>query len=182
MTTSSCLPQWSIILSLSHSQWAPLIYFYIFCSDRANEASQKQLHFISALSVSVWFDAISLMQSVNPPPPQSRNEISAIGKTDVKAALQQVENELEKCFWQASLTYYRVTFGYQIDSSRSWHWTSVLLITLLWVGSADRREPHHDRPIHSDRETRSTDRPPCIRKVTSLTPGSTGVSYAPLNS
>lgn len=116
------------------------------------------------------------------PPPWSRNEISAIGKTDVKAALQQVENELEKCFWQASLTYYRVTFRYQIDSSRSWHWTSVLLITLLWVGSADRREPHHDRPIHSDRETRSTDRPSCIRKVTSLNPGSSGVSYGPLNS
>lgn len=104
------------------------------------------------------------------PPPKSWNEISAIGRTDVTAALQQVENELEKCFWQASLTYYRVTFRYQIDGSRSWHWTSVLLITLLWVGSADQREPHHDHPIHSDRETWSTDKPSRIRKVTSWTP------------
>lgn len=116
----------------------------------------------------MWFDASALIHSVNPSSPWSWNEISAIGRTDVKAALQQVENELEKCFWQASLTYYRVTFRYQIDGSRSWHWTSVLLITLLWVGSADRREPHHDSPIHSDRETWSTDRPSCIETVTSL--------------
>lgn len=57
-----------------------------------------------------------------------------------KQRFHKLKTRWKKCFWQALLTYCRVTFRYQMDSSRSWHWTSVLLITLLWVGSADQRE------------------------------------------
>lgn len=45
----------------------------------------------------------------------------------------------QQCFWQALLTYCRVTFWYQIDSRWSWRWTLPVLIT-FWVGSADQRE------------------------------------------
>lgn len=46
----------------------------------------------------MWCDAKALIHSVNPSLPQSWNEISAIGRTDVKAEFQQVENALEKMF------------------------------------------------------------------------------------
>lgn len=46
----------------------------------------------------MWCDAKALIHSVNPSLPRSWNEISAIGRTDVKAAFPQVENALEKMF------------------------------------------------------------------------------------
>lgn len=89
-----------------------------------------------------------------------------------KQPLQQVENELEKCFWQASLTYYRVTFRYQIDGSRSWHGNLSAAYYDCSEWEVLTRESHnHDHPIHSDGETWSTDRQSCSRKVTNVIPG-----------
>lgn len=81
-----------------------------------------------------------------------------------KSKIQRKKNVSGKRCWLI----WWVIFRY--DSSSNWHRTSVLLINLLWVGSADQRETDTSWSSYSfSRETwdRQTDRLSCIRVVTS---------------
>lgn len=109
------------------------------------------LRISSALSVSVRCGATALIQTVKPSAPEvEMKSVPLVGLMPER--LQQVEE----------LTYYQVTFRCRMDGSGSWHWTS-LLLALLWVGSADQRDPH-DHPFLY-RQGNLVDRASCNRNM-----------------
>lgn len=138
---------------------APLIYICISCPNTASKRAQKQSCVLtvpsecqSDLKLVLW----SRHESVHP---WSWNEISAIGEDWCQSSAHNTLKTSWKNVSGTRRSLITVTFRYQIDGSGSWHWTSALLITLRWVGSADQRGgPHRDRPIHSEKRSQGNRR------------------------
>lgn len=151
-TTSFCMSDWLIRDFLNV---APLIYICISCPNTASKRAQKQSCVLTApsecqsdLKLVLW----SRHESVHP---WSWNEISAIGEDWCQSSAHNTLKTSWKNVSGTRRSLITVTFRYQIDGSGSWHWTSALLITLRWVGSADQRGGATSWSSHSFREKKS---------------------------